>query len=143
MKIDPILRQRSRELRRNMTPAEKILWTALRGRRFADFKFRRQHATGPFILDFYFARARLAVEIDGETHLGRALADQQRTTWLQGQGLTVLRFWNIDLYDNFEAVLESIWSLCHKTVEVPHPSPPTPLPGVPGRGEEDFSDARR
>jgi very-short-patch-repair endonuclease len=134
MQVDPIFRERARELRREMTPAEKILWRALRSRRFADLKFRRQHPMGSFILDFYCARARLVVEVDGETHLGRALPDQQRTAWLQSQGLTVVRYWNNQLYDDFDTVLESLWSMCHAAVEMPSPHPQPLSPGYRGEG---------
>ena len=62
------LKDIARELRRNQTDDEKALWRALRGRRFAGFKFRRQHTIGDYILDFYCADAKLAVELDGSQH---------------------------------------------------------------------------
>ncbi len=127
-------RDRARELRRALTPAERILWSALRGRRFADYKFRRQHPFGRYVFDFYCARARPVVEVDGESHLVSAGSDQRRSIWLESQGLRVVRYWNTDVYDDFEAVLTSIWETCQAIVL--DPSPPTPLPGVPGRGEK-------
>jgi very-short-patch-repair endonuclease len=119
-----------------MTPAERILWRQLRGRRFASLKFRRQHVLGGYILDFYCPVRRLVIEVDGETHIGREAHDQRRQQWLEQQGLKVLRFWNNEVYDERDVVLEAIWQECEKRAASP-PSPPTPLPGVPGRGEED------
>src|SRR5665213_328929 len=112
MRIDPIQKERARRLRRELTPAERILWTELRGRRFAGLKFRRQHPFGPFILDFYCAEASLVVEIDGESHVGKEPADKGRQSWLEAHGLTVVRFWNNEVYDDHEAVVEAIWRLC-------------------------------
>ena len=109
---DPALRDRARLLRRNTTPAERILWSDLRGRRFADFKFRRQQIIGAFIVDFFCAEIALVVELDGETHLGKESLDQRRQAWLEGQGFRVLRFWNTDVYEDHEVVLEAIWAVC-------------------------------
>jgi len=134
MRIDPWYKQRARELRHEATPAEAILWKQLRGRRFAGFKFRRQHVIGSFIVDFYCAEVALLLEIDGETHLGKETLDQQRQRWLEERGYRVIRFWNTDVYDNLEVILESIWCEC-TALQTNNPSPPTPLPGVPGRGE--------
>ncbi len=131
-KRDPVLHERARSLRQRMTPAEEILWKELRGRRFAGFKFRRQYTYGPFIVDFYCVDAALAVELDGETHVGRETRDQQRAVWLEGRGLKVLRFYNHDLYDDKEVVLETIYRACERRRGVGTsrltPSPPTPLP---------------
>jgi very-short-patch-repair endonuclease len=135
MKKDPLLKSRSRALRREMTPAEKILWGRLRDRRFAGFKFRRQHVIGPYIVDFYCAQARLVLEIDGETHLGRERPDQTRQSWLEGQGLKVVRFWNTEVYDDGDPVMEIIWRECVARCGKADPSPPTPLPGEE-RGED-------
>ncbi len=112
MKADPYLKARARELRRNMTPAERILWNALRGRRFAGFKFRRQQVFGTYVLDFYCANARLTIEVDGETHLEKSKDDERRSDWLEKQGVKVLRFWNNQIYDELEAVLELLFREC-------------------------------
>ena len=76
MKTNPTLTARARELRKNMTPAERILWKALRGRRFVNYKFRRQQPFGEYILDFYCSNTQIELEIDGETHLGREPHDE-------------------------------------------------------------------
>lgn len=85
---------RARELRRQMTLPEVVLWQVLRKGRLEGLRFRRQHPIGPYILDFYCPSARLAVEVDGFAHdtAGRARHDQQREAWLARKGITVLRF---------------------------------------------------
>src|SRR6185369_14324407 len=89
MKTNPELKAHARELRKGMTPAEKILWRALRDRRLCEYKFRRQQVFGKYVLDFYCANARLVLEIDGETHLGKEKSDEQRDTWLAERGIKV------------------------------------------------------
>ena len=112
MKTDPPLKTHARQLRQNMTPAEPILWSALRGRRFAGYKFRRPQIMGEYVLDFYCAGTMVSLEIDGETHLGKEKSDERRTLWLADQGIKVLRFWNTQVYDELEAVLEAIFREC-------------------------------
>ncbi len=112
MKTNPRLKAHARDLRKNMTPAERILWIALRDRRFAGYKFRRQQVVGDYIIDFYCTNALLALEIDGETHLGKEESDERRTIWLQQQNIKVLRFWNTQVYDELESVLELIFREC-------------------------------
>jgi adenine-specific DNA-methyltransferase len=128
MQKDPQLKERARLLRRNQSPAEKKLWSALRDRRFADFKFRRQQVIGPYIVDFFCARTALALELDGETHLGRKSEDTDRQRWLENQGVKVLRFWNTQVFEEFEAVLEAIWLECDRRCKAlpPHPQPLSP-----------------
>jgi very-short-patch-repair endonuclease len=99
-------------LRREATPAEKILWGRLRDRRFARFKFRRQHVWGSYILDFYCPAARLVVELDGESHVGKEAKDEARQQRIEAARMRVLRFWNPDVYESLETVLEAIWQEC-------------------------------
>jgi very-short-patch-repair endonuclease len=88
----PILTQkRAKALRRSMTQPERTLWALLRRNR-QHLHFRRQHAVGPYILDFYCVDAKLCVEVDGPVHVERAEHDRRRTEWLNGQGIRVLRF---------------------------------------------------
>ncbi|HVU06962.1 MAG TPA: DUF559 domain-containing protein [Verrucomicrobiae bacterium] len=106
------LKQITRQLRRNQTDEEKELWRALRGRRFAGFKFRRQHAVGGHILDFYCADAKLAVELDGFQHglpdgIGQ---DEKRETFLREYGIETLRFWNHQWRKNRDGCLLEIWN---------------------------------
>jgi very-short-patch-repair endonuclease len=89
----PEIRMRARELRRTLTPGERLLWQALRNRRFLGLKFRVQHPLGPFIADFYCAARRLAVEVDGAVHRDPVVHghDQARDAWLRARGVRVLR----------------------------------------------------
>lgn len=102
--------ERARELRRKMTLPEILMWTALRGRRLAGLRFRRQHPIGPYILDFYCDDARLAVEIDGERHSesDRMVHDERRTAWLEAQGVRVLRIPARDVLADMDAVLSHV-----------------------------------
>src|SRR6478672_5938223 len=106
--------RRARSLRREMTPAEQKLWAALRGRRFDGYKFRRQRPVECYILDFFCAELMLGLEIDGETHLGKERNDQERQQSIEATGIKIMRFWNTEVYDEFEAVLEAIWQECER-----------------------------
>ena len=121
--------QFARELRRNQTDAEQLLWSILRGRRFGNFKFRRQHPLGRMILDFYCHEAKLSIELDGGQHNteeGRR-RDGARTQEITSQGIRELRFWNYEVLEETDAVLEAIWNALHE--QSPHPGP---LPGGEG-----------
>ena len=102
-------KEKSRELRRQMTEAETLLWQHLKGRRFQGFKFRRQRALGPYILDFVCLGAGLVIEIDDGQHSDQQAYDQKRTALIETQGLTVIRFWNHEVMNEAPAVLEKIW----------------------------------
>ena len=108
--ISKRLLNRCRELRSSSTRAERRLWSRLRGWQLHGFKFRRQHPVGTFIVDFYCHEAKLAIEIDGGQHAeeNQSVYDEKRTADLQGKGITVLRFWNIDVLRNVQGVLETI-----------------------------------
>ena len=125
---------------RQLTPAESILWKEVRGRRFAGFKFRRQHPIGPFFADLACHECKLIVELDGETHLGAATRDEERTKYLQSHGWLVLRFWNTQVYEEREAVREAIYRACQQRLQpLPAPlppHPPTPLPPPGGEGSK-------
>ena len=100
---------RAKGLRRRMTPAEVKLWRHLRNRQLGGAFFRKQHAVGPFVVDFFCARLRLAVEIDGDSHARQTRYDTMRTRWLSEQkGFRVLRFANRDVLGNIEGVLHAI-----------------------------------
>jgi very-short-patch-repair endonuclease len=102
----------ARQLRRNLTDAEKLLWTLLRGRQFGGWKFRRQHPMPPYVLDFYCHELRLAIELDGGQHNTpeQLHYDQQRSEYLAAKGIKVLRFWNNQVLQETEAVLQAIWN---------------------------------
>lgn len=97
------------QLRTNSTDAEKRLWHALRHRQLAGFKFRRQFAIPPYIVDFICLERRLIVELDGGQHADAVAYDTARTSFLEQQGFRVLRFWNNEALGNMEAVLEQIF----------------------------------
>jgi very-short-patch-repair endonuclease len=113
---------RARRLRSNQTDAERILWLRLRDRRLNGLKFRRQVPIDRYVVDFFCADAHLVIEVDGGQH---ATADETtRTKVLEAMGYLVVRFWNNDVHDNVDGVLESILSVLDRS-EPPHP---TPLP---------------
>jgi very-short-patch-repair endonuclease len=103
--------KRVRELRRNATDAEKLLWELLRNRQLAGAKFRRQHPIGSYIIDFYCHDKKLAIELDGGVHTEpqQANDDAQRTENLSSEGIRVMRFWNEDVLENPEDVLKTIF----------------------------------
>jgi very-short-patch-repair endonuclease len=111
---------RARNLRRNMTDAEKRLWSVLRNRQLAGCKFRRQHPVGIYSLDFACPERLLAIEVDGGQHAG-STADVSRTAWLGSQGWLVLRFWNNDVLGNTEGVIRQITEALARRAE-PSPS---------------------
>jgi adenine-specific DNA-methyltransferase len=101
---------RARYLRKNATPAEQKLWRHLRNREIAGYKFRRQHPVGPYVLDFYCPAARLAIEVDGSGHSfspGQE-HDSAREAFLSESGIRVLRFYNREVYQEFDGVLQAI-----------------------------------
>ena len=98
----------ARILRRDATLAERRLWQQLRFRQLDGHRFRRQAPIGRFVVDFVCFEQLLIVEVDGGQHAERAQEDAKRTRWLEGEGFRVLRFWNSDVLQNTEAVVESI-----------------------------------
>ena len=102
------LKAYSRELRQAQTKAEQHLWKYLRNRRLGGRKFRRQFPIPPYILDFYCHEMHLAVELDGSQHMLKEKYDRKRTEFLENQGIRVLRFWNHDVLQRTEKVLEMI-----------------------------------
>jgi len=104
----PEIEAAARNLRQNMTPAEQVLWEALKGRQVAGLKFRCQHPVGPFILDFYCPARKLAVEVDGGVHDGQAEYDEARTQQLNDYGYQVFRFRNDEVLNDLDSVLERV-----------------------------------
>lgn len=109
------VRQYARNLRKTMTPAERLLWRKIR-RKIIDFRFRKQHPVGTFILDFYCPEVQIAVEVDGGYHLSKEQQrkDAQRTYYLNKEGIVVLRFWNSQVKYEIETVIHAIWIACDR-----------------------------
>jgi len=97
----------ARRLRRDATNVERVLWFALR-ERLPTWKFRRQHPIGRRVVDFACPERKLAIELDGGQHALREEADERRGTELAQRGYHIIRFWNIDVLDNLDGVLETI-----------------------------------
>ncbi len=107
-----VVQERAKELRKDMTPAEKILWEHLRNRQLGGFKFRRQHPMGSFIADFYCAECKLVIEIDGDIHISQAEADAKRTEIIESFRYQVIRFRNAEVETNLQSVLKKILTTC-------------------------------
>lgn len=107
---NPKLKERRRDLRRNHTEAEKILWKHLRNKQFYGVKFFRQYSVGVYIVDFYSPLLKLAIEIDGGQHAEEENKkyDEMRSAYLKGQDIEVMRFWNNEVMQNIEGVLYKI-----------------------------------
>ena len=114
----------AKTLRSHQTEAEQRLWYHLRAHRFMELKFKRQKPIGRYIVDFVCLEQQLIIELDGGQHVEQEAYDRQRDAWLRQQGYTVLRFWNNDVMQNLDGVLEQI----HMALS-PGPSP------MNGRGE--------
>ena len=101
--------ERRKELRKNQTDAEKLLWSKLRNNQLG-VKFFRQYSIGPYILDFYAPKVKLAIELDGSQHLESEvkLYDKEREGYLSQFHIQVIRFWNNDVFKNMEGVLAKI-----------------------------------
>jgi very-short-patch-repair endonuclease len=100
----------ARQLRKNQTDAEKLLWSILRSRQLLGTKFRRQQPVGPYILDFYCHDYKLCIELDGGQHYTKAgqQGDEARAAFLHTRGIHILRFSNLDVLKNFEGVLLTV-----------------------------------
>jgi very-short-patch-repair endonuclease len=109
----PLARDRARSLRRASTDAERKLWAHLRSRQLKGAKFRRQHPIGPYIADFACVEAKLIIELDGGGHDRdeQLHADEVRSAYLESCGYRVVRFWNNEVMENIDGVLERIAKL--------------------------------
>lgn len=111
------LTQIARKLRKQMTPEEHILWYHLRSKRFSNYKFRRQFPIDKYVVDFICLTKRLIVEADGGQH-NQSADDAERDKYLSGQNFRILRFWNNDINQNLESVLQKIYN----GLTNPHPN---------------------
>ncbi len=104
------LKQRSRQLRKNMTDAEGYLWAKLRRKQLKGYQFYRQKPIGDYIVDFFCPRAKLVIEVDGSQHLSDEMIeyDRIRDDYLSSHGLRVLRFTNTEVLTHIVRVVESV-----------------------------------
>jgi len=114
---------RARSLRRELTPAERLLWGRLRSGRLDGFKFRRQMWLKGYIADFACVEARLVVEADGSQHGEAEQYDARRSNAYAEEGFQTLRFWNSEIFENLDGVLRAIREA------LPSPSHPAAVPG--------------
>ena len=149
--INKFRRATARRLRANQTSAEMTLWRELRKLETRGTHFRRQVPIGPYVADFACLASHLVIELDGSQHADEPNKsnDDARTRWLEAEGYRVLRFWNNDLIENIDGVMETVYAALYGSRDA-EPVPlkherrfkdhPTPLasgdPPPPGEGEE-------
>ena len=104
------MKSMARKLRRQSTDAERLLWKHLRSRQLKGYKFRRQHAMDPYVVDFICLEAMLIVEVDGSQHLELS-NDEERTVHLESLGYRIVRYWNNEILKDIDAVLDHILQL--------------------------------
>ncbi len=114
----------ARNLRGNLTDAERVLWKHLGLRQIEGDKFRRQHMIGSYVVDFVCLERRLIIEVDGGQHDMHTEKDDKRTAWLESERFRVTRFWNNDVLRNIEAVRTTIRKKL--VADPPYLSPPPP-----------------
>ena len=119
LNYNPKLKSHSRRLRTDMTEAEQKLWERLRGKQLHSVQFYRQKPLATYIVDFYGPKAKLVIELDGGQHEeeNHRIRDAARDEKLRQQGLMVLRFDNVQMLRETEAVLEEIWRVGGERLE--------------------------
>jgi len=129
--ISRFRRERAKQLRSATTEPEQVLWRALKQVPVLGSHFRRQVPLGPYIADFACLKARLIIELDGGHHSQDAVAakDEARTRWLEREGYRVIRFWNAELIENLDGVLDTIYAALYGSPQSEAfalPTPPRP-----------------
>jgi very-short-patch-repair endonuclease len=124
-RVKPQLRAQAKQLRREMTPAERKLWHALKAHRFQGLHIRRQVPMGPYVADFICHAAKIVVEVDGAQHGfdRHAERDRARDAWLEAQGYRVLRFWNHDVLTGLDSVLDTIFATLSSNLPIAGDTP--------------------
>ncbi|MBU8975718.1 DUF559 domain-containing protein [Lysobacter sp. MMG2] len=113
--------RRARSLRASATDAQRVIWRGLRNNQLPGFKFRRQYPIPPYVVDFVCLTAMLVIELDGSQHSYQT--DLTRTRFIESQGFTVFRFWDNEVLQQTDAVIEAIWNACRSAAPHPNPSP--------------------
>ena len=139
---DSLRRERVRALRTNATIAERTLWRHLRMKQIRDARFRRQFPIGVYIVDFVCLKARLVVELDGGQHGANAAYDDARSRWLESLGFEVIRFWNSDVLESTEGVVNEIAARVEARLEALGRDGGTPSSRSSRVGEEDMKDVK-
>jgi len=136
MSIEKAFIKLSRNLRKSQTPWEKKIWARLKNRNLFGIKFKRQVVLGSYIYDFASFEKKLIIELDGSGHQDEAIIerDTEKTNYAVREGYEVLRFWNNEIADNLEGVLEKIFLATKKKSTSSVPSGHLLL-----RGEEGIS----
>jgi len=114
------IKRNARDLRKNMTNAERLLWSQLRFKQLNGLKFRRQHPIGNYVVDFVCIERKLIVELDGSQHFDNKFYDDKRTADLGRLGYRVLRFWDNEVFENLSGVMAVIFD---SLTTPPQPSP--------------------
>ena len=105
---NPVLKDRARQLRKNMTLAEVLLWKRIKGKQLRGYDFDRQRPIDEYIVDFFCKDLQLAIEVDGRSHDFKEESDQRRQKRLESLGIRVLRFWDVDVKNNLGDVVQRI-----------------------------------
>jgi very-short-patch-repair endonuclease len=107
------LKRYSQELRKNMTDAERLLWSKLRRKQLRDFQFYRQRSIGNYIVDFYCPKAKLIIEVDGGQHYNEESnrRDKVREDYLKKLGMRILRVPDTEVFKNLEGVIEKVYGM--------------------------------
>ena len=119
--------QHVRNMRQNPTDFERLLWNRLRRRQLGGFKFRRQHQVGLYICDFVCVAAKVVIELDGGQHADQRAYDARRDYFLKSAGFCVLRFWNGDVMNGTEEVLETIFAALTRAFDPSAPAGHLPM----------------
>jgi very-short-patch-repair endonuclease len=114
------LKDKARQLRKNMTDSERVLWSRLRGKQLLGVQFYRQKPIGNYIVDFFAPRTKLVVEVDGSQHMEceHAKKDERRDQYLASVGLRVLRFNSREVLENTDVVVEVIYRTMTELVDL-------------------------
>ena len=109
------MHERAKKLRREMTPAEKILWKELRTNKLKGLHFRRQQIVGKYFADFYCHQYALIIEVDGGIHELQKEYDADREVYLMARGFRIIHFKNEEVYEDLKNVLQKIVNECEKS----------------------------